>query len=167
MAKTVKAEVVEPVLKCSRCGTSLVNIISGAVCPKGCGGVFPKLTPEQQTVAVRELRRSDLPRAAQLLTIKAVANKDEGWCDTAVFVITDGPKGLFRRVPRLSASLTKKVQKDGALLAYCAEQDRIIALREFTAAILDVRAALDGDVVDGDAKVDQDSKEAVADGQAD
>ena len=37
----------EPITACPGCGARLVNIMAGALCPKGCGGVYPKVTSEQ------------------------------------------------------------------------------------------------------------------------
>ena len=38
-----KIEPVTAVTKCPQCGSGLVNIVTGAVCPNGCGKIFPKL----------------------------------------------------------------------------------------------------------------------------
>lgn len=129
-------DVSEPVVKCPECGALLVNVVSGAVCPKGCGNIYPKLSAEAQSQAMRFYRSESLPAALDVPCISA-GKRDKAaglseWCDRRIFVVP-GKEGFFRRVPRKKSTLDQKRLPPGVLLARCTvkEEIRVLWLRPY------------------------------------
>ena len=88
---------------CPDCGTGLVNIVSGAVCPKGCPGVHPAVEPEVSRANVRAYKISLLPEAVRLPKLRA---RKDSYADCHLYAIK-GRSLVYRRVRRASTSLDK------------------------------------------------------------
>jgi len=89
---------------CPDCGTGLVNIVSGAVCPKGCpGGPHPAVEPEVSRANVRAYKISLLPEAVRLPKLRA---RKDSYADCHLYAIK-GRSLVYRRVRRDSTSLDK------------------------------------------------------------
>lgn len=100
-------------VKCKECGAPLVNIITGSVCPRGCGGVHPKVPTEENRAANLLLRAEELPECRAFGGLRATSSRAVGFADLLVYVVF-GKVGVFRRVARKSAALTCR---EGNLLA--------------------------------------------------
>jgi hypothetical protein len=156
MAKATKAEMQ---VDCPKCHSLLMNIVSGAVCPKGCGGIWPKVDAEHQSQAVRMIRVESLPAATRLESIQARASGDE-WADKRLYLVKhEGDvTGLMRRVARVGSSLSPKKQPEGVVLAYDRINDQVVALKPSADSRVEITAILAG-IAPGDAP----ATDAVAD----
>lgn len=122
----------KPVVVCPKCGARLVNIVSGALCPMGCGGLFPKVPDEEQAKAIKAARVSSLPKAIELTQIKA-AGSVEPWVSTVLYRV-DGQAGIWRRVARETTSITKPLDVEGDVLAHQEVDEAVIRIRRFASA---------------------------------
>jgi len=128
--------VTEKTAKCEKCGALLINVVSGALCPKGCGKLYPLLTNEQNRVAVRRMRLLKFPLAKACNHVRAACIiRTAGQVGTVIYWLTEAGlrvPGIWRRIKRASQSLNK--HRDGATVAYDVDQDRVVELIPFTAA---------------------------------
>ena len=118
-------------LTCPSCGTGLVNMVTGAVCPAGCGGLYPRLTVEENVTNSRLARVSALPVALKLVSVRAVNGEDSAFVSAALYRVGDRA-GVWRRVPLGKATLVRPPD-NGDLLARW-QDDHLMRLRRFTVA---------------------------------
>lgn len=107
----------EVVTKCPKCGAGLVNIVSGSVCPEGCGGVHPRVSSKAATEANRASRMKTMPQATEISGVRISGTGGNPWTSPAVWAVLKAP-GLWRRVRRDSQSLDQP--KTGDVLAVAA-----------------------------------------------
>ena len=111
---------------CPDCDHPLMNTPSGAVCPKGHRGIFPKVSRSEHNHAVRLLQNAAI-QEAKVLPIK-VANRPPWMFTTDVFTI-QGQPGLWARMKRGSSStnlvvrLRDPVKKSDSFIEVCRLRD--------------------------------------------
>jgi hypothetical protein len=111
------------ITKCPKCGKLLVNIVSGALCPGGCGGLHPRVPEQAQAKAMKEAKFASLPLATEL-EVRA-CKADLMFFSQALYSI-EGEPGVWRRVPRTN----KKNRKPGEIVARDGENSRVIQVRQ-------------------------------------
>lgn len=79
----------QQVTHCPDCHEQLINVTSGSVCPKGHGGLYPRLSASTLAKLARARERATLPKA------ECVGLKQEG---TTLFRI-EGKPGYWQSVP--------------------------------------------------------------------
>lgn len=84
--------------ECPKCNSPLQNVVSGSVCPRGCGGLWPRVAD-----ASRDRVIDMLPEATKL-PFRAKSRDCHNGLD--VFVVP-GLSGLWRKQVRTTSSLTK------------------------------------------------------------
>lgn len=93
-----------PTTVCPHCRAGLVNIVSGAVCPKGCWvDLQPKLSPEVNRANVRAYQIAQLPATTALTGVRVPKGT---FADCRLYVI-DGHSTVYRRIVKKKHSLTK------------------------------------------------------------
>ena len=118
---------------CPACKTPLVNVLQHALCPNGCGKLWPKLPIEVSRKNTAEAKIAVLPKCSAVTSM--IGRVHHGYADSKLYVI-DGEKQFFRRVPRPSQSL--EAAPEGGKLAYQAFEDRVLALMPATAEMDDI-----------------------------
>jgi len=91
-------------MKCKKCGVLLVNSVSGALCPKGCGGLHPKVSSKEHRAAVWAMRTEEIPKVLACSLIRAISTRGGGFADSVVYYFL-GELGLYRRVARKTPTL--------------------------------------------------------------
>jgi len=122
------------------CGALLVNLPagSGAVCPKGCGTIQPRLSDEDNGAGLRRLRLERLPVCAALATVRAT--EPVKFMGRLVYRV-DGERGcLWRRVKRAGSGLAK-ASVEGAVLCWWKAADKPVELVQFAALNTEMLAA--------------------------
>lgn len=95
--------------RCPACNHTLLNVNRvNSLCPKGCGGLFPRVPHEVHKETMKSLRQESTPEAvkiARTLPIKKGKARDQ-YVDAFVYRV-EGAHGIWRRVKREGTSLTR------------------------------------------------------------
>lgn len=129
---------------CPECKRHLINIVTGSVCPQGCGKLHPLLNAEDSTEGTRLCRLGTLAKAISLVSVEALRPSKE-WVSCELFAV-DGKDGVWRRVKKLSASISQSALAsvtEGTIIAYVGgdgSDSTIVWLRRDSTSEADVAA---------------------------